>query len=254
MKNGITTLMTMALVATAASASAQSLSDWNGRVGVGVGTGAAFPGSNKSDTQWMPLINAETKDGKLFINNRHGVGYNVINDGKIKAGASVGYVRGRDSGDDFRLNGFKDIDGTAGAKVFGEYAITDHVSLTGEVQQELWGAKGTTATVGAQTMVPVEDKLRLRAGVDTTWATRNHMQKWYGVNAAQSAASGMGQFNAESGMRDISARAGADFDLTDRITLTGGARLGYLLGDAKDSPISKRNWVPGVFAGVSYAF
>ncbi len=259
MTNGTKTLMAKtvlgaAMLAAAASTNAQALNDWNARVGVGVGTGAAFPGSSKSDTRLMPLVNAEHKNGKLFINNRHGLGYNVINDGKIKAGASVNYVRGRDSSDDFRLNGFKDIDDTAGAKVFGEYAVTERVSLTGEVQQELWGAKGTTATVGAQSVLPVEDKLRLRAGVDTTWASRNHMQNWYGVNATQSAASGMGQYNAGSGMRDVSAKAGADFDLTERVTLSGGARVGYLLGDAADSPISKRNWVPGVFAGLSYAF
>lgn len=228
--------------------------NWDVKVGVGARYGAAFPGSGETKVGAMPLVEATRDDGKYFVGTRKGVGMNVVNTETTKAGVALTYVKGRDSDDDDRLNGIQDIDAAAGARVFGEYAVTPAVRVNGHVQQELGGSNGMTATVGVGTMRPVNEKLRLRAGVDTTYASGKHMREWYGVSAVQSGASGLSQFKAESGLRDVTANVGADYAVTDRLSANVGASMGMLLGDAADSPVSKKNVVPGIFAGLTWAF
>ena len=84
----------------------------------------------------------------------------------------------------------------------------------------------------------VTDRLMLNARVSTTWADGNYMRNFFGVTAAQSAASGFAAYNATSGIKDISLSLGAQYRVTENWLLSTNLRFTQLLSSAQDSPIS----------------
>lgn len=88
---------------------------------------------------------------------------------------------------------------------------------------------GYSTTVGAKT--------RLRFGVETTYATGDYMNDYFGVDAANARRSGLPEFDADKGFRDVGANLRAFYDLSQRWTLSGILNYNRLLNDAKDSPV-----------------
>jgi outer membrane scaffolding protein for murein synthesis (MipA/OmpV family) len=83
----------------------------------------------------------------------------------------------------------------------------------------------------------VSEKLRLRTSLDTTWASSDYMKTFFGIDATQSANSGIAQYEAGSGFKHVGVSLIGDYSINH--TWTGFASLRYkrLLGDAADSPI-----------------
>ena len=90
-----------------------------------------------------------------------------------------------------------------------------------------------------------------------TWASGDLMQSFFGIDGTQSAASGLPQFDAGSGLRDVGMQFGANYKLNDSWSVFGGGGYGRLLGDAKRSPLvsqrGARNQAGGA-VGVIYSF
>ncbi len=251
---GVVAGSVLALMAGQAMADDSVWSAWHGTVGLGVVTGPAFDGSDETTTAPVPLVDVEHRDGRVFLSTRNGVGYRIVNTEGVKAGVALTMVGGRDSSDDNRIARFEDIDTAAGAQVFGEYAVTDSVNLTGDVTQSLGGSDGWRATVGLGTARPLTDRLLATAGVNTTYASKDDMKTWFGVTPAQAAVSSLARYTPDAGWRDVGVNVGLNYALTDTWSLGGGMGLTRLVGDAADSPISKENSALAGFAGVTYRF
>ncbi len=90
--------------------------------------------------------------------------------------------------------------------------------------------------VGAQ--IPLAKPLTL-AMVTTTLATDDYMKSYFGVNAAQSARSGLRTFKADGGVKDVGLSLSTRFPLSGKWSGLAIFRYWHLLGDAADSPIVK---------------
>ena len=251
-----TTMLTGALALTAAATLAQEQrsTGWSGQVGLGARVGPSHPGSPKTTTTPLPLVEARSPDGRWFVSTRSGVGVNVLNAQTTKAGVAVTYVPGRDSEDDVRLGGIKDIDPAAGVRLFASHAITEAVTVRGDLTKDLGGGDGMRATVGIDRRFEVTPALRIIAGADTTWDDENDQETWFGVTPAQSAASSLPRFQAGAGIRDIRASLGGTYALTPKIGLSLVGSVSRLLGDAADSPVSADDTGPALMGGISYRF
>lgn len=72
-------------------------------------------------------------------------------------------------------------------------------------------------------------------GAHTTWADSNYMDTYFGVSAADSARSGLGQYSADESIKDVGIDLGANWRFTQSWNLRGLVSISQLIGDADDS-------------------
>ena len=85
---------------------------------------------------------------------------------------------------------------------------------------------------------PIE-RLTLSAGPGMTWASGPYMRTFFGVSATQSAASGLPQFQASSGVEDVRFSLSGNYRLTTAWNLGARASVARLRGSAAESPITE---------------
>ena len=233
------------------------------RVMLGVG-GAFMPefeGAEDNEFRPVPIVSIQNFYG--FNLSVDGLSYTLVEMGgrpqgwTFTAGPLVGLADSRDQDDSDALDGLGDVDFGVDLGLFSR-ATYGPVMLDLTVTQEVAdGHGGLLATVGAGTRVPVTDRLSLAPRVSTTWADDSYMDSFFGVDAGQSAASGLDAFDAGAGFKDISIQLGSSYRLTESIALRGSLGYSRLVGDAADSPIVRDNGSADQFRallGISYQF
>ena len=71
---------------------------------------------------------------------------------------------------------------------------------------------------------------------------------------AQAAATGYAVYSPKGGFTDISANATLSYGLTPHTTLSAGVITKHLLGDAQDSPVTRKVTATTGQLGLNYAF
>jgi MipA family protein len=142
----------------------------------------------------------------------------------------------------------------AGARGFVKWRLAGFEAALGGTQIFAGSTKGFVADASISRPIMVSEKLFLNPSIGTTWGNEKHLNRYFGVNAQQSLASGLPQYRLKSGIMDIKAELGAQYRLTDNIGIGLAGGVTKLMGDAKDSPIVKKETRPyGIFF-VSYGF
>lgn len=232
----------------------QEVKNWRYTLGAGVGYAPTYEGSDEYDVLPVPVVNIEYKDGLFFGGTRNGIGSYPLRGEHYKVGASVGYVSGRDEDDDKKnLRGMGDIDASPTANLLAEYDF-GIAQVTGKVSTAISGDFGTTAELNVGSRYTITERVILTGSVGTVWADEEHMRNRFGVTSIQSARSGYGQYDAESGIKTVGFSVGATYRITDHWNTNFTFRGDQLLGDAADSPVVKDDFVPAVFLTAGYKF
>ena len=220
---------------------------WKFSFGIGAVNQAKYPGASKEKTTAFPIFSANY--GRYFIGALPGagipagVGMSFYRDQNWNIGAGVGYnfVKPRKESDSASLRGMGDIDRTALGSFFASYS-QDWLKVTGAVVTDIGDkGQGVRVLLDLQGRYRVSDRLMLTAGTSLVWANSKYTQTFFGVTAAQSAASGsLPQYSASSGLNSVAFAIGASYRLTPQWGI--GARLSanQLHGDAVDSPITEK--------------
>lgn len=225
--------------------------DWDIRIGAGAKYIPKYEGSDEMKARALPLIDITWKD-RVFLNPRDGLGVHVYDEGGLTVSAGVGYVFARDESDSSDLRGMGDIDETAAANLTLKYDL-GLLAPYAKVSRHLGGSEGTLAKAGVGAVAPLallsggmnpKDSGSggpkgplLKLGASISWADDTYMESYFGVNPAQSSASGYSRYKPESGFKSVDFEAGVIYLFAENWAVN--ARVGYsqLLGDAKDSPI-----------------
>lgn len=141
-----------------------------------------------------------------------------------------------------------------GGRGFVRYFFTQSLSLTAGVTHSFGGTDGTLADLSLGYRFRPSRQLMLMPSVSLTWANGKHMQRYFGINEQQAARSGLPRFDADSGIKDVSASLNVIYSLNHHWHLSVAGGLSRYLGDAADSPINERPWQPAVFLGTAYKF
>jgi MipA family protein len=165
----------------------------------------------------------------------------------------VGYESGRDADDHERLRGLGDIDlaATVGAKAAYEWGP---VELYAAVEQTINGSESLIGTFGIEYSAPVTERLILGAKAEAVVANDKHMEAYFGINSAQSAASGLPEYKAEAGLKRVNVSASTTYLLDEHWLVRGQAGIGLLTGDAANSPIVEEKLQPSISLFVGYKF
>ncbi len=227
--------------------------DWKVSLGAGIVYAPKYQGSDNFKVKPIPELSADYKNGLFFVGGKDGIGSYFLQGDNYKVGASVGFAMGRDEDDDSEnLRGMGDIDTAATINLLGEYKFGP-VKLNGKISK---GSEeyGTTAKIGLGTFFPVNEKLKMMTSLDMIWVDDKHMNTYFGVSSLQSARSGYRRYDAESGIKSVGINVGAIYSISERWDAKLMLKADQLLGDAADSPITKKDFVPMLMFSTVYKF
>lgn len=225
-----------------------------GTAGLAVIAGTEYMGSDERRTLAVPLLNYQWANG-WFAGVSNGVGYNFSRSPGMQYGLRVTADLGRKASRSPALRGMGDIDASAELGGFVNHTLASGFILTTSLR---YGAgndnKGLVADLGAVYSTELTPRWRLSVGAALTAVNAEYMQSYFGVSPAQAAASGYRRFAPTAGIRDVRGNVALSYQLSREISLTGALSTVTLVGDAADSPLTRKKSSVNGFAAVSYAF
>lgn len=245
-----------------------SQEEWNLSVGAGLLFGPSYLGDDAYQLSAVPNIRVTYGDD-FFASVRGGAGYNAIKRSAWRAGPIAAYDFGRDedgggpfviAGDDTDdLDGLGDVDGTIEVGGFLEYD-TRPLNARIEIRQGLNGHEGLIGELSLRTgarLVVADRPVIIRVGPDVTLVDDAYNDTFFGVDAGQSAASGLDAFDADGGLLSYGLGSTVVMPFNDHVAAV--TFLGYrrLAGDAADSSLVEDRGSPDqVTAGffLNYSF
>ncbi|MCU6192427.1 MipA/OmpV family protein [Enterobacter sichuanensis] len=251
----------LALLATPLLAAEQS----QGNVltlGGGVDVAPRYSGSDKTRVSAAQVVDYSMTNG-FFIGTTRGIGYGN-NLGNLDYSAALSYRTGRkdkdvssdsiSSGSD-ELRGMGEIKGSAIVVPGLGYKVTDWLNL--QVQGEIPVSErdnGEAVHFGISSPLYTSPHNAVTLALTGSWGSDKYMQTYYGVSAAQSAASGFARHDAGAGIYAYSLNLDWTHRLTSRWSVLAAAGVTQLTGDAADSPIVHRKTSPTGSLKVTYSF
>jgi len=187
---------------------------------------------------------------------------NILDNATWSFGPAINYRFGRSDVDDKAVDDMSDIDGTVEVGVFGGWKWVgqddprQRFSVGTEILYDVGGGHdGYLISGSVKYFQPVLRPLTLSIGAAVTYGSGDYMDTYFGVSAGDAAKSGLSQFKAGSGLRDIRIPLMAIFSFSPNWHMAGGVIYSRLLNDAADSPVvDDRGSKDQFFAGVGIAY
>jgi MipA family protein len=106
-----------------------------------------------------------------------------------------------------------------------------------EARQDVANDNGFLATIRGAYRGRLTESLGGVAFVGSTRADDDYMNSYFSIDAANAAASGLDQFNADEGFKDVSFGGAVSYRFLESWSVAVLGTYARLLNDAKDSPI-----------------
>ena len=244
--------------------------DWQIGVSVAPVYAPAWQGSRDQAVSIFPDLRINYRDA-LFFSVPDGLGWNLVNQDDWKIGPLFKFRFGRNEsnggspflvgGGSTALQGMGDIAFAGEPGAFAQYSFAGKKArVRAEVRQGFGGHEGLVAdtSIGWSDRIgtPGHGLFLYSATVRATFAGANYTNTYFGVNARQSAATGLGQFRTGDGLvsTGINGSLTKPLDKMGRlgaITLFGGYdRLGNVVTDS--TLIAQRGQRDQFSIGLSY--
>jgi outer membrane scaffolding protein for murein synthesis (MipA/OmpV family) len=195
----------------------------------------------------------------FFASTQKGVGFRSAA-GPLQLSAALGYSAGRRERDSHRrfgsdaLRGMGDIRGGAVANLGVGY---DAGFMTLGMEAELalnHRERGNRLefALGVPLFVDESDNVALFAAFNV--ADRKNMQAFYGVTQQQSARAGYRVYTPDAGVEKVGVGVSWNHQLSQNWSVRTMAGAFTLVGDAADSPLTRRKSAPVLFTTLNYRF
>ena len=242
-------------------------------IGVGAGLGPSYDGSDDYVVFPAPILQGQL--GGIGISPRSaGLALDFIQDGEgmgIDAGIAVRLRRNRASQikDDVveaagKLDTALEVGPTVGISFPGLLNPYDSLSIGTDVRWDVLGAHdGMVIEPSVAYFTPLSRAMAASLSFSATYADADFQDYYYSVSPAQSAASGLPQFQTDGGaINKIGSSLLLGYDLDGNLQNGGFALIavgGYsrMLGDAKDTPYTSIRGSADQFfgaLGIGYTF
>jgi outer membrane scaffolding protein for murein synthesis (MipA/OmpV family) len=174
---------------------------------------------------------------------------------RFRVGLALRYDRGRDEDSNEAFKGLGDIPAGVMLRVNPRYLLDDGWQLGGSVSFPPFGnGPGTYGEVTLGRDRRLSPITTYGYGVSLAFASHRFMQNYFGITEEQSARSGYPVYRATFGPSALAASAGGRTDIGRYWVLLYGAGASLLLGDAAESPLTKRRASWSVNSGLVYHF
>lgn len=228
--------------------------DVNFSVGaVGLAT-PKYTGADDNRAVAYPMFDAQWKNG-AFFSAYSGLGYNFSKDPSRQYGLRMSLEAARDESLSSKLHGLGDVNTALEPGAFYNYLVNQNYALTSSIR---YGSgtehNGLQISLGGRATTSLNTRHRLTASIGANWANTAYVQSYFGVNATQSAASGYSQFTPSAGLTDVRVGANWHWNIDTNWSLTTGASVKHLTGDAGKSPFVFQKNPVTVFSAANYRF
>jgi outer membrane protein len=233
------------LLASTTIASAQQAQHWwsgNWYLSVGAAgfSGPKFEGSKHNKLQFAPLVSfGKQGAGPRFTSRNDNPAFSLFDTGAIRAGIVGKFDPSRDSSDGSELKGLKKEKWGAELGGFVEVYPTDWLRARAELRQGIRSHSGLVADTAIDAFTDIAPNLRLSGGPRASFATSDYFNTYYGVNASESAASGLSRYNPGGGVKSIGVGGALTWQATENISASSFIEYSRLQGPAAGSSLVK---------------
>ena len=148
------------------------------------------------------------------------------------------FIGERDDKDHPELAGLEDIDPAVELGFGVTYRQTNWLAF-GEVRKGFGGHEGVTGTLGADLIFRPSDRFTVTAGPRINFGNSEYAGTYFGVSAAEAAASSFSAFDADGGVLGAGVEVRGIYELDDRWAVEGAVSYEKLQNSAADSPITR---------------
>ncbi len=234
--------------------------DWYLTLGGAGISGPKFEGADSRKLSFSPIISLGRQgSGSRFSSRNDSASFAIVDTDMFRAGVAGKIVPGRDS-DDYRdLEGLSDVKWGAELGGFVDVYPTDFVRLRGELRQGIRSHDGLVADLSADVFTDIAPDIQISGGPRARYATSGYSKAYFGVNAEESAASGLGQYDPDGGWQSVGVGTAVTWRATEQLSTSAFAEYSRLVGPAGDSTLvdergSKNQFMFGVSASYKFGF
>lgn len=227
-----------------------------GEVGAGVSYQPHDPTGSRYETRPVPYVDLDW--GAVSLSTDDGLTWNVLNRNGFSAGPYLNYLQGRTSNG--ALQGLRNVSDMAEVGGFIQYAPADFWRVYARLGQAVGGGhaqSGALGRVGGELGYPLGSGIIGSSGLAANFADARQTQTYFGVDANESAASGLRTYNASGGFQNVTLTQSFAFPLAPNWSLLTSASWVHLVGSAADSSIVKQTGEVNqgqVQTAISYTF
>lgn len=230
--------------------------DWKLIVGATGMVAPDFEGSKDRMFQVTPIISlGKAGPEARFTSRNDNISVSLFDNGAVRAGATGKIIFERDEGDSDALKGLDPVRWGVELGGFAEVYPTDWLRVRGEVRHGARSHSGVVADLAVDAFLEVTDTVRVSGGPRISWASADYFEAYYGVDASESAASGLSTYDPGSGLKSIGVGGAYDWKATEKLTTSVFAEYERLMGPAADSSLVEEKGSPNQFTfGLSAAY
>ncbi len=211
--------------------------DWYVSVGGAAFSAPRFEGANSRKLQFAPMFSVgKVGPAVRFSSRNDNPSVSLFDNGALRAGIVGKLVTKRDEGTDAELAGLSEVRWGLEAGGFVEVYPTDWLRARAEVRHGIRSHEGVVADLAVDAFTDITPTLRLSGGPRATLASAKFFDAYYGVDAAESAKSGLSQYEPGSGVHSLG--AGTDHGGDGGIHFSAGSGGGR--GDRRHRRIGGR--------------
>ncbi len=207
-----------------------------GEVGAGVSYQPHDPTGSRYETRPVPYMDLDW--GNVSLSTDDGLTWSALNTNGFTAGPYVNYLQGRTSNGS--LQGLRNVSDMAEIGGFVQYAPADFWRVYARLGQAVGGGhsqSGTLGKVGGELGYPLGGGIIGSSGLAANFADARQTQTYFGVDANESAASGIRPYNASGGFQNMTLTQSFEFPLAPKWSLLTSASWVHLVGSAANSSI-----------------
>lgn len=230
--------------------------DWYLKVG-GAGFSAPnFDGDDSNEFFFSPLISlGKAGDDPRFSSRNDNISLGLIDTGAFRAGPVGKLVIGRDDDDSSDLAGLDPVDYGLEVGAFAEFYPTDWLRVRGEVRRGFIAHEGVVADINVDAFTDITPEVRVSGGPRVSFASADYFDAFYGVDAAEAAATGLSPYSPGGGIESVGVGGAIDWKTTEKLTTSLFGEYSRLLGPAADSSLVEERGSPNQFMfGVSATY
>jgi outer membrane scaffolding protein for murein synthesis (MipA/OmpV family) len=212
--------------------------DWYLTVGAAAISAPRYEGAKSHLFSVEPLVSFGRAGPEARFSSRNdNISIGFVDTGAFRAGAVGKIVFPRDEDTSPDLAGLDPVRWGGEVGGFAEVYPTDWLRVRGELRHGIRAHDGIVGDVAVDAFADVAPTVRLSGGPRLSFATADYFDAYYGVDAGESAASGLSVYEPGSGLRSVGAGGAVTWKATDKVTASLFGEYSRLMGPAASSSL-----------------
>lgn len=212
--------------------------DWYLKVGGAILHAPRFEGAARNQFAFQPMISlGKHGNAARFTSRNDNISLGILDNGFFRAGVAGKFIWGRDGSTHRDIGGLSKVRFGGELGGFVDVYPTDFVRLRGEIRRGIRSHDGVVVDLAADAFLDFSDTISISGGPRVSWASRGYYNAYYGVNAAESVASGLSPYSTGSGFRSVGVGGAVTWQATDALETSVFAEYERLMGPAANSSL-----------------